>query len=174
MCGSGTLLAEAAWLALGRAPGCLRTGWAFERLPNFDREAFAAIRAEPLPAPGPDVRLYGADTDREAIAAARLNLAQAGLGERARLAPADAFELEPPEGPGLLLVNPPYGERLEEEPAQWRRLGDLLKQRYAGWRAVVLAGGPSRGKQIGLRPRPPRIPVRNGPLDARILTFDLY
>ena len=72
-----------------------------------------------------------------------------------------------------MLVTPPYGARLAEEARQWSRLGDLLKQRYAGWRAVVLAGGADRGKHIGLRPER-RIPVRNGPLDARILLFDLY
>ena len=72
-----------------------------------------------------------------------------------------------------MLVNPPYGERMEDEPAQWRRLGDLFKQRYQGWTAVVLAGGKDRGKHVGLRPKL-RLPVRNGPLDARILVFDLY
>lgn len=173
MCGSGTLLAEAAAIALGRAPGALRRGWAFERLPGFDRSAWQAIRAEPLPAPGRDVRLWGVDRSPAAVEAARANLERARLGGRLRLERGDAFEFVPPPGPGLLLVNPAYGERLAEDEGQWRRLGDLLKKRYAGWRAVVLAGGPGRGKGIGLRPKR-RIPVKNGPLDARILIFDLY
>ena len=178
MCGSGTLLTEAALIALGRAPGYLRAahggpGWAFERLPSFDAKAFAAIRAEPVPAPGEDVELYGVDRAASALRACRANLERAGLSERAQLMKADAFDVEPPDGPGLLLVNPAYGERLEAEPEQWRRLGDLMKQSYTGWRAVVLAGGETRGKPIGLRPKR-RIPVRNGPLDARILIFELY
>ena len=70
-------------------------------------------------------------------------------------------------------MNPPYGERMGEDPAQWPALGDLLKQRFRGWRAVVLAGGATRGKGIGLRPAR-RIPVWNGPLEARILVFELY
>lgn len=173
MCGAGTLLAEAGWIALGRPPGALRRGWAFERLPGFDPRAFAAVRAEPVPAPGPDVELYGTDLDPAALAAARGNLARAGLGERAVLLEQDGLEFAPPPRPGLLVVNPPYGERLAGEPELWRRLGDLLKRRYAGWRATVLAGDPGRGKWIGLRPRR-RLPVKNGPLDARILVFDLY
>ncbi|HEX5759306.1 MAG TPA: RNA methyltransferase, partial [Thermoanaerobaculia bacterium] len=127
-----------------------------------------------LPAPGADgLRLAGRDRSAEAVRAAGANLARAGLAERAAVAQGDAFEIEPPEGPGLLVVNPPYGERLGGDAGQWRRLGDLLKRRFPGWRAAVLAGGPGLGKEIGLKPRR-RIPVWNGPLEARILVFDLY
>lgn len=173
MCGSGTLLVEAGWIALGRAPGHLRQRWAFERLPGFEAAAFAAIRDKPIPAPGPDVRLLGNDRDAASVRAARTNLERAGLADCAIVKRGEAQALEPPPGPGLVLVNPPHGERLEEDPEQWRALGDLLKKRYAGWRAAVLAGGESRGKWIGLRPER-RIPVMNGPLEARILVFALY
>jgi putative N6-adenine-specific DNA methylase len=173
MCGSGTLLVEAAWIALGLAPGHLRDEWAFERLPGFDARAFAAIRQEPLPAPGPDVRLWGNDRSAEALRATRANLERAGLLGRATLHRGDADGFSPPPGPGLVLVNPPYGERLGAETEGWRALGDLLKQRFKGWKAVVLAGGEDRGKHVGLRPRR-RIPVMNGPLEARILLFDLF
>jgi len=176
MCGSGTLLVEAAWIALGRAPGQLRTGWAFGRLPGFDARAFARIRAEPVPAPGPDVRLVGNDVSAEAIRAARANLERAGVLDRAVFTRRDSFGSagwEPPPGPGLVVVNPPHGERIGTDTERWRALGDLLKQRFKGWKAAVLAGGPDRGKHIGLRPRR-RIPVMNGPLEARILMFDLF
>jgi putative N6-adenine-specific DNA methylase len=173
MCGSGTLLAEAGAIALGLPPNRLRTGWAFERLPGFEHAALERVRAAALPCPGPDVRLLGVDRDPAAVAAARRNLAAAGLAERARLEVGDAFAFEPPAGPGLLAVNPPHGERLAAAPDQWRRLGDLLKQRYRGWRAVVLAGGGDLGKHLGLKPAR-RIPVWNGPLEARILIFDLW
>jgi len=173
MCGSGTLLAEAAFIALGMAPGALRQGWAFEGLPTFDAEHFAKIRAEEIPVPGPDLQLYGVDRDAKAVAAASGNLKRADLLDRTALETGDAYRFTPPEGPGLVAVNPAYGERLNEDADQWKRLGDLLKNSYRGWKAVVLAGGESRGKAIGLRPSR-RIPVRNGPLDARILTFDLY
>ncbi len=173
MCGSGTLLVEAAWLALGWPPGKLRDDWAFRRLPGFDADAFAAVRAEVRPAPGQGVRLIGNDYHLAALAAARVSLARAGVLDRAMLVAGNAYELAPTQGPGLVLVNPPHGGRLEEEEGQWRRLGDLLKRRFGGWRAAVLAGGATRGKHIGLRPRR-RIPVRTGALEARILVFDLY
>lgn len=173
MCGSGTLLAEAAAQALGLAPGRLRSSRYLERLPIFDREVWEEIRREPIPAPATELRLFGVDRSAAAIEAARSNLRQAGLADRATLVTGDAYAFDPPEEPGLLVVNPAYGERLAENREQWPRLGDLMKQRYKGWKAVVLAGGEGLGKHIGLRPRR-RIPVRNGPLEARILPFDLY
>lgn len=174
MCGSGTLLAEAASIALGLPPNRLRALWAFEQLPGFEPALFARIRSEPIPAPGPDVRLFGVDHDRSAIAAAARNLEAAGLHGRSLLAVGDGFDFEPPPGPGLLAINPPWGERLTDvDIAAWRRLGDLLKQRYRGWKAVVLAGGEGLGKHLGLRPIR-RIPVRSGPLEARILVFELW
>ena len=173
MCGSGTLLAEAGAFALGLAPGRRREGWGFERLPIFDRAAWEAVRREPIPAPGPGVTLHGVDRSPQALAATAANLERAGLADRARLEQGDAYEWAPPAGPGLLVVNPPHGGRLDEAREQWPRLGDLMKRRYAGWRAVVLAGGEGMGKHIGLRPER-RLPVKNGPLDAKILVFSLY
>jgi 23S rRNA G2445 N2-methylase RlmL len=193
MCGAGTLLAEAGWIALGRPPGWRRHGWAFERFPGFDRAAFGRIRGEPAPArPSPAVEpptdssgepgleLYGVDVSAPALEAARANLQRAGLAEHAVLLEQDGFDFVPPpvggadrRPPGLVVVNPPYGERLGGEPELWRRLGDLLKRRYPGWRAAVLAGDAGRGKWIGLKPSR-RLPVRNGPLEARLLIFELY
>jgi 23S rRNA G2445 N2-methylase RlmL len=173
MCGSGTLLAEAGAIAAGLPPNRLRRRWAFERLPDFDPALFERIRAEPLAAPDPGAELIGADLDPAAVAAARANLLAAGLETRTRVVHGDGFELEPPAAPGLVAVNPPYGDRLAESPAQWRRLGDLLKRRYRGWRAVIVAGDAALGRQLGLRPER-RIPFRNGPLEARLLVLSIY
>lgn len=176
MCGSGTLLAEAAFYALGLAPGALRAGWAFEKLPHFDPVAWQRIRREPIRAPGSGVRLYGVDHAPAAIRAAEENLIRAGLAGIATLRVGDAYAFEPPPGPGLVVVNPPHGERLEgepEDPDPWPAIGDLLKQRYKGYTAALLAGGETQGKTLGLKPRR-RIPVKHGPLDARILVLDLY
>jgi 23S rRNA G2445 N2-methylase RlmL len=172
MCGSGTLLIEAAWIALGWAPGRLRRTWAFERLPAFDPRTFEAVRKEPLPVPGPDVRLYGNDLSPEALRAARENLDRAEILDRSTLTRGPAADLHPPDGTGLVLINPPHGARIGTDAERWREMGDLLKQRFKGWKAAVLAG-EDRGKQIGLRPRR-RIPVMNGPLEGRILLFELY
>lgn len=172
MCGSGTLLVEAAWLALGWAPGRLRRSWAFERLPAFDRKSFESVKKEDIPAPGPAIRLYGNDLSAEALSAARANLERAQVLDRAVLTRGEAANVYPPEEPGLVLINPPHGARIGTDAEHWRAIGDLLKQRFKGWKAVVLAG-EDRGKQIGLKPRR-RIPVMNGPLEGRILLFDLY
>jgi len=173
MCGSGTLLVEAAWISLGWPPGRLRRHWAFELLPGYDPVGFTQILQEPLAVPGPGVHLVGNDLSGEAIAAAKANLERANLLDRATLTRGDAGAFQPPEGPGLVVVNPPHGERLGADVEGWRNLGDLLKQRFKGWQAAVLAGGEDRGKHIGLKPRR-RIPVMNGPLEGRILVFDLY
>lgn len=173
MCGSGTLLAEAASYAMQRPPGIDRQDWAFARLPSYDAERFSALRKGAAAAAGSPPPLIGVDRSASALRAARRNLDRAGLTAALELIQGDAFTYQPPSSPGLLLVNPAYGERLSEDPEQWRRLGDLFKQHYAGWTAVVLAGDAGKGKHIGLRPRR-RLPVRNGPIEARILVFDLY
>jgi 23S rRNA G2445 N2-methylase RlmL len=174
MCGSGTFLIEAGWFALGRAPGCLRTHWAFMLLPGYDAAAFETIRTEAVPIPDPEVQIFGNDQSGEALRASTANLKAARLLDRTTLKRSDAFTLTAPEkGPGLVIVNPPHGARIATEPEHWRKLGDLLKQQFRGWKAAVLAGGETRGKHIGLKPRR-RIPVMNGPLEARILLFDLF
>lgn len=172
MCGSGTFLAEAGAIALGLAPNRLRPRWAFERLPGFGRDLFDRVRSEPFPVPDPDVELVGVDRDRTALAAARRNLDAAGLAAHAILATGDAYELEPPAGPGLVTVNPPHGGRLESGADAWRRLGDLLKTRYRGWKAIVVAADARLGKELGLRAR--RVPFWNGPVEGRFLILDLW
>lgn len=173
MCGSGTFLAEAGAIAMGLAPNRLRNLWAFERLPGFDRELWRSIRDEPIAAPDPGVRMVGVDLAREAIAASQRNLAAAGLLGQTDLVQGDAFTFEPPAGPGLVVANPPHGERLLDSPELWKALGDTLKQRYRGWKAVIFAGGETQGKLLGLKPTR-RIPVWNGPLEARVLVLDLW
>jgi putative N6-adenine-specific DNA methylase len=172
MCGSGTFLAEAGAIALGLAPNRLRDRWGFERLPGFGSALLDRVRSEPFAAPDPEVELIGVDRDRSAVAAARRNLDAAGLGAHAILATGDAFELEPPAGPGLVTINPPHGVRLESEAAGWRHLGDLLKSRYRGWKAIVVAADAQLGKELGLRAR--RIPFWNGPVEGRFLILDLW
>ena len=172
MCGSGTLVVEAGWFARGTAPQALRQRFAFEGFPGFDIEEYSRVRNEPIPVRGSGL-LFGNDRHPEAAAAARRNLERAGLAGCARVAVGDAFAVVAPEpGPGLVAVNPPYGTRAEDA-VSWSSLGDLLKQRFRGWRAVVLAGDLSGAKHIGLKPKR-RLPVWNGPLEARILVFELY
>ena len=181
MCGSGTLLAEAASWALGWAPGRLRERWAFAELPTFDARAFDQMKRAGGPrteqnellrgAQGP--MIFGGDEVLAAVRASQDNLYRAGVLGMAELKHRDAFAWKAPAEQGLLLVNPPYGERLVRDEDLWKRLGDWMKQGFAGWTAVVLAGELEAAKTIGLKPSR-RIPVRHGQLDARILIFDLY
>lgn len=182
MCGSGTLLVEAAWWASGTSSASLRKQFQFQNLPTFDIAAFQQVLDEEIPAPAPDAVILGSDVDARALEAARTNLEAAGLESRIELRTFDFFQTRPPADSGLLLINPPYGERVRgkgtgrREPDPFAlRLGDALRDRYAGWRVVILAGGDlpetlseSLSKQPGRDHR-----VKNGPLDARILVFDL-
>ena len=181
MCGTGTLLIEAAWIALGRAPGALRESWVFERWPGFEARAFDAHprrgpvarttiasrgpRRAPASRPRPLARRRARGAPRTSRPRASTDLATIEIG--------DGFAIEPPPEPGLIVTNPAHGDRLATSDEEWSRLGDLLKQRFAGWRCAVIAAEPSFGKHIGLKPKR-RIPVKNGPLDDKILVFDLY
>lgn len=182
MCGSGTLLVEAAWWASGTPPATLRKRFQFQNLPTFDVAAFQEILDEPIPAPAANAAILGGDVDPRALQAAEANLTAAGVEARIELRTFDFFQTRPPADSGLLLINPPYGERVtgkgtgQSAPDPFGiRLGRFLRERYAGWRAVILAGRDlpeTLDSALGKRPaRDHR--VKNGPLDARILVFHL-
>jgi putative N6-adenine-specific DNA methylase len=170
MCGSGTLAVEAFEIAARRAPGRGRR-FAFEAWPAHDaprtaalRDRLAALEREP-PAP-----VHASDRNAGALRLAVKNAAAAGAA--IRFERRDAAEVEPPAGEGFLAVNPPYGSRLDGDPAPaWAALAKLL-DRLAGWRAAVLA--PERGLERSLHRSPGgALRVRNGGLSCRLLTFQL-
>jgi len=170
MCGTGTLLVEAAFISKGRAPAWLRKRWAFQAFPSFDPDSWRAIRREFPPSPDPDVQIFGNDIKPEAVRAANVNLEVAKLEEQAFLRRGPLREWQPPERRGLLLMNPPYGRRIEAEGRLWQDIGELLTGRCRGWPAVIL-GGPE-GRWRSMRIEPYRVlPVRNGPLEAEIIVF---
>jgi putative N6-adenine-specific DNA methylase len=168
MCGSGTIAIEAAAIAARRPPGAGRR-FAFERWPGHDPARAEAVRrrlaAGERPPPFP---IHASDRNMGALRLAQKNAAAAGLDRVIRFARAVAAEAPAPDGPGLLAVNPPYGERLAEGAEDaWRSLGALLA-RLHGWRAAVL--GPERGlaQHLGRDPRE-ALPVANGGLRCRVL-----
>jgi putative N6-adenine-specific DNA methylase len=173
MCGGGTLLVEAGAMARGRAPGAKRP-FAFEKLAAFDagtwdevkREAQAAERAP---------QLYGSDTDPKALNAARRNLAEAGVERWVKLERVDVLERPAPAASGVLVMNPPYGERMgsaDELARFYPQLGDALKQRFAGWRCYIFTADLRLPKLIRLQPSR-RIPLWNGALECRLYEFDI-
>ncbi|MFN3594794.1 MAG: class I SAM-dependent RNA methyltransferase [Thiobacillaceae bacterium] len=175
MMGGGTLLIEAAMLALNRAPG-LKRHFAFEHLTSFDRVEWARLRrqAEAAARPAQPLPIYGSDIDPAMVRAAQANLRAVGLLDSVQLARADVLDLAPPAPTGILVSNPPYGVRLPQaEPAAfYRALGDTLKQRFAGWSAWLLSADPALPKRIGLKAAR-RIPLFNGPLECRLYEYPL-
>jgi putative N6-adenine-specific DNA methylase len=175
MCGSGTFLIEAAHLASGRAPG-LERRFAFERWPDFDAAAWRAIlvearaRIKPVPAV-----LEGADRHEGALGLARTAAEAAGVAGAIRFSHADARDFAPAVAPAVVVVNPPWGERLgegEDLVDSWRALGNFLHQRCAGAAAFVLSGNAELTRHLGLRATRKWV-VRNGPIECRFIRYDV-
>jgi putative N6-adenine-specific DNA methylase len=167
---------EAVLMARHIAPGLGRR-FAFERLTNFDprtwRELCAASRSRQT-ARRP-LAIYGSDFDGKALHAARANLEAAGLADAVALKQADVLTLKPPAEEGILVTNPPYGVRIGDEEALaefYPRLGDNLKQNFAGWRAYLFTADLRLPKLIGLAASR-RTPLFNGALECRLFEFKL-
>ncbi|MCB9761522.1 MAG: hypothetical protein H6739_16885 [Alphaproteobacteria bacterium] len=177
MCGSGTFLLEAAGMLADRAPGLTRPRWGFTGWRGHDPRLWRSLvqEAEARVRPLPEARLFGADADPEQVRRAVRNLAAAGV-DTARVQRRDLADAGPPTPePGLIVTNPPYGERLGDDAAVqevWRTLGDVLRRRFLGWTAFVLAGSREGAKALGLRPASRR-PLFNGPLEARLLELPI-
>jgi 23S rRNA G2445 N2-methylase RlmL len=177
MCGSATFLIEAAFLATDRAPGLARS-FAFERFVDADLKAWHALYddAERRAAAGADrcPPLCGNDRHDGAIAIARRAVAGARLEARIRLDCSDLADYAPPFAPAAVVVNPPYGERLEADEqdlaADWRALGAFLHRHCSGAVAHVLCGNAELTRQLGLRSER-KWPVRNGPIDCRWIRY---
>ena len=173
MCGSGTLVIEAAMIAANVAPGARRHYFGFFGWVGHDRAAWDAVKRDALARERrPTFTLRGLDADAAVLAAARENAARAGLAglvsfEHGRLAAAR------PENPGagFLATNPPYGVRLEDRDgarALMKELGGVLREHFAGWDAVVLSGSPDAGLELGIRAERVHT-VWNGALECRLL-----
>ena len=176
MCGSGTFMIEALQIAHGIAPGAQRQ-FAFEKLRSFDEAAWNAIKAEAhaRPAPNPSPAIFGSDLYGDALKLARVNLAAAGFAEMANLKQANILEISAPGAEGVLVANPPYGVRLGEQDelaSFYPQVGDVLKKKFAGWRAYIFTADMRLPKLIGLSPSK-RTPLYNGALECRLYEFKM-
>lgn len=176
MCGSGTFLLEAALMALDIAPG-LGRHFAFEKFKNFDgrrwRETLQQSAARQRPKT--PLAIYGSDISGDALKAARANLAAAGLEKLVSLKQANVLEIAAPAKEGIIVTNPPYGVRLGEqrELAEfYPKLGDLLKQKFTGWRAYILSADMRLPKLIRLAASK-RTPLFNGALECRLFEYKM-
>jgi putative N6-adenine-specific DNA methylase len=171
MCGAGTLLAEAAAIARGRAPGAKRA-FGFEKLATFDAALWKRVRSESRQKEH-QPRLYGSDNDPKALDAARRNLAAAGVERWVKLERTDVLERAAPAPAGVMVANPPYGERMGSAEALERfypKLGDALKRHFAGWRCYLFTADLRLPKLIRLEPSA-RTPLWNGALECRLYEF---
>jgi putative N6-adenine-specific DNA methylase len=184
MCGSGTILAEAAQMLSGIPPGARRE-FAFEKFHEFDLAAWQAIKGEIKPAAVPtEPTLFGSDISGDMIVMARNNLRSAGILFDIPLKQIEAQEVKPPgDKPGILLTNPPYGERIgvrgdatleSDDLARsfFSAFGTTLKQRFAGWSVFLFTADLNVPKLLRLK-ESRRTPFFNGALECRLFRFDM-
>ena len=175
-CGSGTIAIEAAWIALGRAPG-LNRRFGFEKLAQFDRALWVKLKAEARHAirNRPYANIAASDNDRAMTRMTQANAAAAEVDGFIDINTLDAQDTRPNGEGGIIVSNPPYGVRLAEIQALhalYPQLGSWLKQHYAGWTAGLFSGDMDMPKLMRLKPKR-KIPLFNGNLDCRLFLLDM-
>jgi len=174
MCGGATILVEAAAMARGRAPG-MKRAFGFEKLDSFNSTLWRSLREEAAqPAKqAPKLSLFGSDADAKSLTAARRNLAAAGVERWVSLEAVDVLERRAPAAAGVMIANPPYGERIGESEALARfypKLGDALKKNFAGWNCYFFTADRRMEKLIRLQTSR-RTVLYNGALECRLFEF---
>ena len=178
MCGSGTLPIEAAMIARNIPVQQHRADpFGFETWKDFDAELWEEVRlaakhqTETQPQP-----IFGSDRDFAAYRAAQYNAEAAGVADSVKFFRQKFEKASPPtEEPGLLVMNPPYDERLKSEEimADYKQYGDVLKQNFSGWTAWILSGNFAALKRIGLGASK-KIPLLNGKIECKFQKYELY
>lgn len=180
MCGSGTFLVEAAEMALRIAPGMSGgnvRAFAFEKLKNFDAALWKKLTTEAKANERPKniSHIFGSDLYGDQLKITRENLVANGLGDCVQLKQANILEVSAPEPRGVLVTNPPYGERIGDADALaelYPKLGDLLKQKFAGWRAYFFTGDVRLPKGVRLSASK-KTPLFNGKIECRLYEYKI-
>ena len=175
MCGSGTLLVEAALIAHNMSPGIFRKEFAFEKWPDFDAELFDTIYNDDSQESEFTHHIYGYDIDMKAVNTARLNVRAAGLSNDITVENADFKDFTQPKEKSLLVVNPPYGERISTPNLlnTYKMIGERLKHAFMGNEAWVLSYREECFEAIGLKPSI-KIPVYNGSLECEFRKYAIF
>ena len=172
MCGSGTLLIEAALIARNMAPGLFRKEFAFEKWPDFDAELFDDIYNDDSEEREFTHHIYGYDVDVKAVNTARLNVKAAGLTKDITVEEADFKDFQQPKNKAIMVTNPPYGERISTPDllGTYKMIGERLKHQFQGNDAWVLSYREECFDQIGLKP----IPLYNGSLECEFRKYQMF
>jgi 23S rRNA (guanine2445-N2)-methyltransferase / 23S rRNA (guanine2069-N7)-methyltransferase len=180
MCGSGTLLVEAAWMAARRAPGLTRPYYGFlgwqGHVPRLWKRLLQEAEELEIRDRKKIPKIVGYDIHPRAIRTALAHIEKAGLRGKVHAEVRDFIKAEKISEKGVLITNPPYGERLgevEQLKGVYENLGDVLKQRFKGWDGFVFTGNPELAKSIGLKASRRHV-LFNGPIECRLLEFSLY
>lgn len=176
MCGSGTLLIEAALIAMNVAPGIYRQDFAFKKWKNFDAELFDMIYNDDSAERPFEHKIYGSDISAEAIDIATTNVQSAGVEKHVNLEIKDFADYkEAPSPTGVLITNPPYGERIQPDDllGLYEMIGERLKHVFAGWTAWVISYDRECFHKIGLKPSK-KVPLVNGSLACEYRKYDLF
>ncbi|MEA5464194.1 THUMP domain-containing class I SAM-dependent RNA methyltransferase [Leptothoe sp. PORK10 BA2] len=182
MCGSGTLPIEGVLKTLNIAPGLFRDessqGFGFQTWPNYDEALWQSVveAAKKQQRSELAVPVVGCDRDLDILAHARNNADNSGVSDYIEFNYTDFAEIEAPSDSGILICNPPYGERLgqsENLAPFYKLMGDILKQRFQGWTAYILSGNKALTKCIGLRTAR-KIPIYNGSIPCQFLKYEMY
>ena len=175
MCGSGTLLIEAALIARNMAPGLFRKEYAFEKWPDFDADLFDHIYNDDSQEREFKHHIYGYDIDMKAVNSARLNIKAAGLSADITVEQRDFKDFTQPGQQAILVTNPPYGERISTPDllGTYRMIGERLKHQFVGGDAWILSYREECFEQIGLKPSI-KIPLFNGSLECEFRKYQLF
>jgi len=175
MCGSGTLLIEAAMIALNIAPGVFRKEFAFERWPDFDSDLFDAISSDDSAERTFDFKCYGSDISPEAIGKAMKNVRNTSLSRYIELKILPFQQYAEAPKPGILITNPPYGERISVNDLfdLYSMIGERLKHVFSGYNAWIISNKDECFEKIGLRPKQ-RMKLMNGDLECEYRCYELF
>ncbi|HTF03874.1 MAG TPA: THUMP domain-containing protein [Bacteroidia bacterium] len=176
MCGSGTIPIEAALLGANIPAGYFREYFSFLKWKDFDSELWEKITEGAIGRiNNEDQQIVGLEISSNTLKKGRENIHLAKVDDLVKTYNVDFHEWDPPEGPGILIMNPPYGERMDKDDITtfYKAIGDTLKKKYANYSAWIMSSNPEGFKSVGLKPTR-RIHLFNGPLECRFMKFEMY
>ncbi len=176
MCGSGTIPVEAAMMAVNLPPGSLGRTFGFQKWRDYDRELFRDLAApKNFPGKPSAVQIYASDISPSAVRLAINHARNARVSGMISFRTCHFNDLQPPPGPGVLLINPPYGERIVPNDINqlYSEIGNRLKLSYKGYNAWIFSGNPEAFKHVGLHPSK-KIALYNGQLACKMHGYSLY